>query len=148
MVRVPHIQSRRRAWAVPLAGLLILAGSVAWALEPKDSSSYLGQKEFFKPELYISSSHEDVDEALETLPNRVAWENFQAARERAGKGRVKAFVDPRSGAATNILGAFPLIPGRGVGNQVTQGGLSLRIGRQVTRVDRKEVADEIGRAHV
>lgn len=75
-----RIRSRRRAWAVPLVGLLILSSGLAWALEPKDSPSYLAQKEFFKPELYISSAHEALEEALDKLPNKPDWESFQAAR--------------------------------------------------------------------
>ena len=71
---VTRIRSLRRAWAVPLVPALILSGSLAWALEPKDSSSYLAQKEFFKPELYISSSHEPLEEALGKLPNKTLWE--------------------------------------------------------------------------
>ena len=47
---------------------------------------------------------------LAGLPNRGAWESFLQAREQAGEGAVHAFVDPRSGAATNLVGAFPLLP--------------------------------------
>jgi trimeric autotransporter adhesin len=136
-------RSMRRAWAVPIVGLLILSGSLAWALEPKDSPSYLGQKEFFKPELYISTSHEPVEEALDKLPNKTVWESFQADRELSGKPPVRAYIDPRSGAATNLMGPFPLVPGRGVGNRVTLQELSLRTGRAVTKVDDKAVADAV-----
>src|SRR5688572_32166721 len=98
-----------------LLGILVLCVG-AFAIEPKDSPSYLGQREFFKPELYISSSHQTLEEALAVLPNRSAWESFLEVRENAGQSAVKAFIDPRSGAATNLIGAFPLLPGDGVGN--------------------------------
>src|SRR4026209_273411 len=91
-----------------LLGILTLAGG-AFAIEPKDPPSYLGQKEFFKPELYISSSHQPLEEALPLLPNRAAWESFLEVRENAGQAAVKAFIDPRSGAAANLIGAFPLL---------------------------------------
>ncbi len=67
--------------------ILALAGA-AWAVTPpKDSGSYLEQKAFFKPELYISSSHVAVEEVLDRLPNRAAWESYLAAREKAGPAR-------------------------------------------------------------
>jgi trimeric autotransporter adhesin len=142
------LEDRRRTpssiagWTALLAlGLIVLASAAGWALEPKDPAAYLDHKEFFKPELYISSSHADVDEILGELPNRAAWDNFNAAREQAGQGRVRAFVDPRSGAVTNLMGAFPLIPGRGVGNRVTLGELGARIGRPVSSVDGQTVAE-------
>jgi hypothetical protein len=143
MIRETRVRTGRRAWAVPIVGLLILTSGLAWAVEPKGPGSYLGQKEFFKPELYISSSHERVEEVLQNLPNRAAWESFQAARERAGQPPVRAFVDPRSGAATNVMGPFPLVPGRGVGNRVSFEELSARIGRPVGRVDGPAVADAV-----
>src|SRR5689334_19320305 len=42
-----------------LLGILVLSVG-AFAIEPEDSPSYLGKKAFFKPELYISSSHQPV----------------------------------------------------------------------------------------
>ena len=70
----------------------------AFAIEPKDSPSYLGQREFFTPELYVSSSHQPLEEALPVLPNRSAWESFLEVRESAGpSAAVNAFIDPRSG---------------------------------------------------
>jgi hypothetical protein len=143
MARDTSLQSGRRAWAIPIAGLLILTSGLAWAVEPKGPGSYLGQKEFFKPELSISSSHERVEEVLQDLPNRAAWENFQAARERAGQPPVQGFVDPRSGAATNLLGPFPLVPGRGAENRVSFEELSARIGRPVGKLDPTAVAEAV-----
>ena len=98
-----------RPLATALCAVLVLSAG-AFAIEPGDSPSYLGQKAFFKPELYISSSHQPLEEALPLLPNRAAWESFLEVRENAGQAAVKAFIDPRSGAATNLIGAFPLLP--------------------------------------
>ena len=66
-----------------LLGILVLSVG-AFAIEPNGSPSYLGQKAFFKPELYISSSHQPVEEALAALPNRAAWEGFLEVRESGG----------------------------------------------------------------
>jgi trimeric autotransporter adhesin len=142
-MRETRIRSGRRAWAAPIAGILLLTSGLAWGVEPRSSSSHLGQKEFFKPELYISTSHERVEEVLEDLPNRTAWESFLEAREHAGEPPVRAFVDPRSGVATNLLGPFPLIPGRGAGNRVSFEELSARIDRPVGKVDPTAVADAV-----
>jgi trimeric autotransporter adhesin len=113
----------------------LLAGDTARAIEPKEPGGGLEQKEFFLPELAISSSHARVEEVLAQLPNRAAWEAFQAARQQAGGAPVEGFVDPRSGAATNLVGAFPLIPGRGAGNAVGLADLEARLGRAVEAVD-------------
>jgi hypothetical protein len=118
----------------------LFLGASLQALEPKQPGEYLEQKEFFLPELSISTSHEPLAEVLPALPNRAAWENFLQAREQAGEGALHAFVDPRSGAATNIVGAFPLIPGRGVGNAVSLEELADRIGRPLGAVDAAAVA--------
>ncbi|MCP4659461.1 MAG: endopeptidase, partial [bacterium] len=133
---------------VAVAFCLTLTTGLSWALVPKESDNLkagagLGRKEFFLPELYISSSQRHVDQVLSELPNGRAWENFQAARERAGKGRLHAFVDPRSGAATNMIDAEPLIPGKGVGNRVTLAELGRRFGYKVHKVGPPEVADAV-----
>ncbi len=121
-------------------GLLwFLTSDPTSAFEPKGLGDDLSRKEFFKPELYISSSHEPLAEILGSLPNRQAWEGFLAAREP----EVGAFIDPRSGAATNLVGAFPLTPGSGVGNRVTLDELAARIGRPVQAVDEAAVGEAV-----
>ena len=77
-----------------------------------------------------------------SLPNRAAWDAFLQAR-RAAAGPVAVFIDPRSGAATNIIGRVPLIPGSGVGNRVTLAALGERLGRAVEAVDAAVVADAV-----
>ncbi|HEX6863536.1 MAG TPA: endopeptidase, partial [Thermoanaerobaculia bacterium] len=133
--------SRRLLVVSGLLGLLV--GDPARAVKPKEPGDYLNQKEFFKPELYISSSHEGLAEVVGSLPNRQAWESFLEAHELKGGGPVQAYIDPRSGAATNLIGAFPLIPGRGVGNQVTLEELGARLGRPVETVDAATVTDAV-----
>ena len=93
--------------------LLALASPLAWAVEPKDSSSYLGTKAFFKPELYISNATQPLDAVLAEMPNKAAWERFQLTK--AAGGEMQVFVDPRSGTAANIIGSFPLIPRKAAG---------------------------------
>ncbi|HEY9422354.1 MAG TPA: hypothetical protein VIW92_13130, partial [Thermoanaerobaculia bacterium] len=57
-----------------LASLAFVAGvlvcGLAGAIEPKPPGSHLDQKEFFKPELYISSSQVPVEEIAGRLPNQ------------------------------------------------------------------------------
>jgi hypothetical protein len=130
-----------RKAGLALLGILVLA-SGAWALEPKeDSGSYLDQKAFFKPELYISSSQQALEDVQSALPNHAAWENFQAALAIGGEAPVKVFIDSRSGAATNLIGSFPLIPGNGTGNRIGLSSLSARLGRAVGGVDASAVRD-------
>jgi trimeric autotransporter adhesin len=131
----------RRRKAVLFAGFLgiALAGAV-WAVTPPGSGSFLDQKAFFKPELYISSSHEQLEGILDALPNRAAWEQILASRAEAGQ-TLQAYIDPRSGAASSLIGAFPLIPGSGMNNQVTLEEVSAKLGRAVVAVDSATVTE-------
>src|SRR6185295_2955464 len=140
--------SLNRGRAGLLAGFLGIALAVAgWAVTPPKSGSYLDQKAFFKPELYISSSQVPVEEILDQLPNRAAWAGYRAAREKALGAALDdtplAYIDPRSGAATNLVGAFPVIPGRGVGNHIKLADLSAKLGRPVTKANDKAVLDAV-----
>jgi hypothetical protein len=136
-----HGTSVRRSRLTTLVSALFVAAA-ALAFEPKEPTSFLDLQQFVAPELVISSSHLPLDEALAELPNRDAWEALLADRLAAGAD-LAVFVDPRSGAATNLLGAFPLIPGDGVGNQVTLDGLAAALGRPVPAVDAAVVADAV-----
>jgi trimeric autotransporter adhesin len=127
-----------------LAGLLgLLMSDPIRSLEPKAPDDGLSRKEFFAPELYISSSNEPLEGVLGSLPNRHAWESFLAVHGQGENAPVHAFIDPRSGAATNLVGAFPLIPGPGIGNRVTRDELAARLGRPVETVDAAAVGDAV-----
>ncbi len=125
---------------------LALAWSVsapAWAAKPKEDQSFLDHKKFHKQELVISSANMGLAELLPALsPQSVrAWDSFFASPDaQSSPGGVQAYLDPRSGAATNIIGSFPLIPGDGIGNQVTLTDLGLRVGRELREVDAAAVA--------
>ncbi len=122
-----------------------LAVPLAWAARPKDKVSSLDHKEFFRPELSLTSSHERLEQVESTLANAAAWGQFRAsiAQGLAQGQAVRAFIDPRSGAASNIIGAFPLIPGSGVGNQVTLESLRQGLGIQATAVTSDVVAQAV-----
>ncbi|HEY7215016.1 MAG TPA: endopeptidase, partial [Thermoanaerobaculia bacterium] len=136
---------RRTAVVAGLLGLAVC--SLAAALKPEPAESWLDQKAFFKPELYISSSQVPVEEILDQLPNRAAWGAYRVAREKALGASLGdmplAYIDPRSGAATNLMGAFPVIPGRGAGNHVKLADLSKTLGRPVTKANNKAVLDAV-----
>jgi hypothetical protein len=118
----------------------------AEAAQPKEPGTDLDRKAFFKPELSISTSHAPLAGVLKHLPNRAAWESLLAAAgDDSRRPQLKAWLDPRSGAATNLMGAFPLIPGRGVGNRLTLGELAGSLGRPVPLVDEQVVSDAVRR---
>jgi trimeric autotransporter adhesin len=129
----------RRKLVLIFSLLGFLGGDPTGAFESKDPGDPLRQKEFSKPELSISSSNESLEEVLPSLPNRQAWESLLGSLE--AEARVHAFIDPRSGTATNLVGAFPLIPGRGVGNKVRLE--DLRTSRPVHTLDATTVADAV-----
>jgi hypothetical protein len=126
-------------------GAVLCAAAAGAVVHPKEQPGFLDGKEFFKPELTLTSSNVPLDGVETSLPNRAAWQRFRAdAAALAAPGHgFAAFIDPRSGAATNIAGAFPLIPGRGVGNTVTNASLGERLGRAVEVVDAVAVGDAV-----
>src|SRR5688572_6659371 len=111
------------------------AATPAFAVQPRSQEGLL-HKEFFRPELYISNSHQELEQVIDGLPNKAAWQSFLTGRPDA----VKVYIDPRSGAVTNIIGSTPLLPGSGVGNSVTLAALGQKLGRAVARVDDAVVA--------
>jgi hypothetical protein len=118
---------------------------VAWAARPKDKTSSLDHKEFFRPELTLTSSHERLEQVESRLGNAAAWSRFRTSNaEQLGAGQtLRAFIDPRSGSASNIMGAFPLIPGRGVGNHVTLESLRQKLGIEATSLTSEMVAGAV-----
>jgi trimeric autotransporter adhesin len=127
MPRADFPSARKR---VLLALAFGLAGSAAFAAEPKQPATMLDDREFFAPDLYISSSQVPLADVLDSLPNRARWQEFQGGAFAGwiNPAEVQVWIDPRSGAATNIMGAFPLIPGNGVGNRVTAAALGMAPG--------------------
>ncbi len=129
--------------------LLVLGGVLATAASastPKEPRSPLEQKAFFRPELYISSSHVPLKDALVDLPGRAAWESFLLTRgERPESPRTQVFIDPRSGGASSLVASFPLIPGDGVGNRVALSDVRRRLGTPVRTVGPDVVAQAVRR---
>jgi hypothetical protein len=135
----------RQRFVVAIGGGVALAGlisSPAGAIVPEAGTSELAAKEFFAAELAITTANVPLAEIRSQLPNRAAWEAFLFAGPS-----VQAFIDPRSGAATNIIESVPLLPGTGVGNRATLADVGRRLGRAVTSVDAEVVAEAV-MAHV
>ncbi len=123
------------------AGLLVvllcsLTSGLAWAQIQKEAKTSLDVKQFYKPELHITTSHVPLEEVMGELANRSAWEAFAQRRPEG----LKAFVDPRSGIPTNVIVSWPLIPGKGVGNHLAMSDLARSLGRPVQKVDGDVVA--------
>ncbi|QSQ24485.1 hypothetical protein JY651_05905 [Pyxidicoccus parkwayensis] len=121
--------------------LTLLWTTQALAIDPPSprTGGSLASQAFFKPELTLPSVHVPLQEALPGLsPDSArAWDDFFT---RNGKG-FEIYVDRITGAATNIQGAIPLIPGDGVGNTLTLSGVRQQLGRSVSKVDQAVVAD-------
>lgn len=141
---------RRRIWGglagLSLAVIVCLLTQAVWAARPKTVQTSLDQKEFFLPELYISSSTVPLGSIAAKLPNRAAWQDASAQKAAAGSSFI-VHVDPRSGVAASILGAEPLIPGDGAGNALTLDQVSQRLGAPVTAITPVTVA-RAARSHI
>jgi hypothetical protein len=131
---------------VACAIVSVLPGATAGAAVAKREATGLDRKQFAIAELSLSSPNAPLDDVIERLPNRVAWEDAQR-RTLAGTTPPAVFVDVRSGAATNILDAVPLLPGDGAGNRISLAALAARLGRPVASVDAAVVAEAV-LAHV
>ena len=139
----PSSVARSVSIAVAIAFAFSMRGEAA---QPKEPGTDLDRKTFFKPELSISTSHAPLGGVLLRLPNRAAWESLLAARgDDPRRPQLQAWLDGRSGAATNMMGPFPLIPGRGVGNRVTLRDVAGTLGRPVSVVDEQVVSDVVRR---
>jgi trimeric autotransporter adhesin len=103
---------------------LLLVVTPGWTLTPKETPVLLDNKEFFKPELSISTSSVPLDDLRGQLTNQKQWDTFLA---KYGPD-FHVFLDPRSGAAVNILGPIPFIPGSGVSNSLQKSGCQQHVG--------------------
>jgi hypothetical protein len=79
-------------------------------MDASEPRSALGYKEFFRPELHISQANFPLEVVLSQLRNRAQWEALLSQR---GADAINGFIDPRSGAVTNLLESVPLVPGSG-----------------------------------
>lgn len=116
-------------------------GAPAAAIQPKEPTTPLDYKEFSAPELYISSAHVPLADFLAGLSDHEVWEVRRSGLKASGADPALVWVDPRSGAVTNLIVSHPLIPGSGRGNRVGLHRLRRVLGRPVTQVDEKLVAD-------
>ena len=120
-----------------LAGtaLVLLGGGLSLALI-KPVTTSLASKEYFKPDLHISTSNVRLSEMHEANPT--AWNRFLSVYTDA-----EVFIDPRSGSPTSIVTHVPMIPGDGLDNRVTVQDLSASLERNVTEVDSAVVAGAV-----
>ncbi len=120
--------------------LLSLDITTAWTFQPPQRPlSSLKEKEFFKPELYISSSNVPLSDVRNLIPNTNALEGLS----RRYRKNFLFHIDPRSATPTSIVGHIPLIPGKGKDNHVTLEHMGRTLGRQVSSVDSRSVSDLI-----
>jgi hypothetical protein len=130
-------------------GVILVAATfgTARAAVQKQALTPLDHKAFFHPELSISTAHAPLSEVQAAMPNRQAWQAFLQldGTDRLASGRVSVFVDPRSGAVSNLMGAFPLIPGRGAGNTLSLQSLGEQLAAPVPAVDAGVVARAVRR---
>jgi PKD repeat protein len=142
MASSPSFHPRRRV--TPFLALAAFLATSLQAADPKAPGT-LDERAFVRSELKISTSHVPLEKVMGALPNRAAWEELLrtsgSARGPRGEQPLTVYLDPRSGAATNILGAFPLVPGKGVGNRVTLASLGEGLGRPVDKLDGRTVGE-------
>src|SRR5262245_28585908 len=92
--------------------LFLITCGFVFAFQPANDKTDLRQKEYFLPEMYIGNRAASYAEVSQQLANRVAVDAFVA------KYGGTIHFDPRSGFPMSITASIPLIPGKGVGNQI------------------------------
>ena len=107
-------RTQTRCWCASTVALLLvlLAAPLAAQVEP-EKLPLVAEKEFRHPDLDIPAFHLEVRQ----LPATVAAQ-ARGRLERLGVAENAAFVDQRGGRFVTLLPATPLIPGRGVGNEL------------------------------
>jgi len=129
----------------PILVLVLVTPSVSpqsQAFEARTDEARLQQQEFFKDDLYISSSNVAID--LTELRQRAGAPALERFLEEYGSD-FSFFMDPRSGTLTAVIGHVPLIPGSGAGNGLKIDDLSAELGRAVVAVDAPVVGDLVRR---
>jgi hypothetical protein len=128
---------------VSLGVLSVLGGAAlpsAVGQVPKEPARSLDVLEFYRPELTLSTSNVRLEQVLDRLPNRTAWQS-RLEQSAASDSRMDVLIDPRSATAVNLLTSQPLLPGDGKGNQVSMADLSRSLGRSVASVDEAVVGE-------
>jgi uncharacterized repeat protein (TIGR01451 family) len=123
---------------VTFAIAVLTASPESPAFEAKSQDGRLQDKEFFREELYISSSNVQV--GLTELQQRSGSPAVDRFLDENGDD-FNFFMDPRSGTLTAVIGSVPLIPGSGVGNAVKLADLEGALGRAVVAVEPPVVGD-------
>ena len=109
---------------------LMLIPALAPAFQPKKEQANLSSREFFLPELYLSSAQISYQDISSQLPNTAAWNQFYA---RNGSD-FHIYFDPRSGVPVSVIGHIPMIPGGGADNAITMDDMRGQFAKAVTRV--------------
>ena len=122
-------------WLVAVL-VLILASAPVLAFVAKTANTEYTQKEFFRPDLYISTANAPMQEMTGRLVNQGAWNRFF---QEVGLD-AQAYLDPRSGTPSGITLHVPLIPGTGVGNTLKVEDVGGAFGQSVPKVDSDLVA--------
>jgi hypothetical protein len=115
------------------------------AVQPPPGRSLAG-REFARPDLRLPSDSARLGDLAMSAERTAAWRILLATWVVPAPADA-VFVDPRSGAALRVVGAFPLLPGTGVGNDVTLADVGARLGRPVDALVPALVAD-LARAFV
>ena len=108
---------RMSSLTVSFAALVTLASAPSWPAVPAESQAPLAQREFFRPDLYISSANVPVGDKLVQLPNRDAWESFLRDRPAQPTGGGLHRSPVRGGHQHDRR--LPDDPRPGVGNAIT-----------------------------
>ncbi len=133
------VRTVRKGAAALIAVAALVAAPVSRAIQPREKALSLDQKEFFKPELSISSAQQPLEELLDQLPNKADWLVFLTSQGLETGVRPVVYIDSRSGAVTNLVGVFPMIPGSGEGNNLTAADVAARLGRPEATIDAEAV---------
>ena len=80
--------------------------------------------------VHVSSINVPYVKIATQMPNADQWQSFftQFSAPRF------VFIDPRSGAPTNILLSYPIIPGTGKGNRLTLAALQRGLGENIKEI--------------
>ena len=116
------------------AALSIIAVNIAYSFNQKIVKNEIEKLEFRTDELYVSQTNVPLEQVINQLTNRGAWQKFLMIN----KGSI-VYLDPRSGRPASLITRIPIIPGTGDGNCITLEDVSMKLGYAVKEIHEQEV---------
>ncbi len=126
-----------------LVGGVLGFNIMAQAIRPEPGLTEFNRSMVRDHGVHVSSMNVPYLKIATQLPNGDRWQTFIMQLTAPEK----VFIDPRSGAPTNIILSYPIIPGSGKGNRLTLPALERELGESLSSIT-PAVVDQLMRRFI